>query len=68
MPTILHYGSRDAAIPMTAVDEVRARFPEIGVHLYDAGHGFCRAGSPDYDAAACALATQRTLAHFAGPA
>ncbi len=68
VPTILHYGSRDAAIPMTAVDEVRARFPEIGVHLYDAGHGFCRAGSPDYDAAACALATQRTLAHFAGPA
>ena len=52
VPTILHYGSRDAAIPMSAVDEVRARYPEIGVHLYDAGHGFCRAGSPDYDAAA----------------
>ncbi len=67
VPTILHYGNRDASIPLSAIDEVRARFPDLDVHVYDAGHGFCRAGSPDYDAAACALATQRTLAHFAGP-
>ena len=67
VPTILHYGTRDPSIPLAAVDEVRARYPEVPVYLYDAGHGFCRAGSADHAAAACALATQRTLAHFAGP-
>lgn len=65
VPILLHYGARDASIPPAAVDEVRARYPEIPVHLYDAGHGFCRQGSADYDAASCTLATERTLAHFA---
>lgn len=65
VPVVLHYGRRDPSIPAAAVDEVRARYPELPVHLYDAGHGFCRQGSPDFDAAACALATERTLAWFA---
>ena len=68
VPTILHYGRADPSIPLADIDLVRARCPEVGVHLYDAGHGFCRAGSPDYAPDACALATARTLAHFAGPA
>jgi dienelactone hydrolase len=32
--------------------------------MYDAGHGFCRQASSDYDPASCALATERTLAFF----
>jgi carboxymethylenebutenolidase len=68
VPIILHYGARDASIPPAAVDEVRARHPRIPVYLYDAGHGFCRKGSGDYEAASCALATERTLAFFAQPA
>lgn len=64
VPIILHYGRRDPSISPAAVDEVRARYPEIPIHLYDAGHGFCRAGSADHDAASCALATERTLALF----
>lgn len=64
VPIILHYGSRDPSIPPTAVEEVRARYPELPIYLYDAGHGFCRQGSSDFDAASCALATERTLAHF----
>ncbi len=65
VPIVLHYGERDPAIPAAAVDEVRARYPAIPVHLYPAGHGFCRKGSADYDAASCGLATERTLALFA---
>jgi carboxymethylenebutenolidase len=66
VPIILHYGERDPSIPPAAVEEVRARYPDVPIHLYPAGHGFCRAGSADFDAASCALATERTLAHFAG--
>jgi carboxymethylenebutenolidase len=66
VPIILHYGERDISIPKAAVDEVRARYPEIPVYLYDANHGFCRHESgPDfYDEASCKLATERTLALF----
>jgi carboxymethylenebutenolidase len=65
VPIILHYGSRDPSIPREAVDAVRARYPRIPVHLYDAGHGFCRQGSDDHDEPSCALATRRTLELFA---
>jgi carboxymethylenebutenolidase len=65
VPTILHYGRTDPHIPMTEVDAVAARHPNVPIHLYDAGHGFCRAGSPDYDAAAHQRSFALTLAHFA---
>ncbi len=64
-PVMLHYGARDASIPMEAVERVRATAPDSPLYLYDAGHGFCRAGSHDYDAPARALAVSRTLDWFA---
>lgn len=67
VPIVLHYGAHDPSIPPAAVDEVRARYPSIPVHVYPAGHGFCRQGSADYHATSCALATERTLALFASP-
>lgn len=68
VPTILHYGLTDAAIPLDKVDEVRAAHPSVPIYLYEAGHGFCREGSHDFNAAARDLAMQRTLALFAGAA
>jgi carboxymethylenebutenolidase len=65
VPTILHYGADDAAIPMSMVDEVRAALPDVPIHLYEAGHGFCREGSADFNAPARDLAMVRTLALFA---
>jgi len=65
IPIMLHYGARDPSIPPAAVEQVRARYPDVPIHFYEAGHGFCRQGSPDHDAASCALATERTLAFFA---
>lgn len=64
-PVMLHYGARDASIPMEAVERVRAAVPHWPLYLYDAGHGFCRAGSPDFDVTARDLAVSRTLDWFA---
>jgi len=64
-PTMLHYGARDASIPPEDIDRVRLAAPNSPLYLYDAGHGFCRAGSSDYNAAACDLALSRTLDWFA---
>ncbi|MBZ0233500.1 MAG: dienelactone hydrolase family protein [Deltaproteobacteria bacterium] len=65
VPIVLHYGERDPSIPAAAVAQVRERYPGVPVHLYPAGHGFCRRGSADYDPGSCVLATERTLAFFA---
>lgn len=65
IPVMLHYGARDASIPPENVESVRAAAPDSPLYLYDAGHGFCRAGSSDYDAAARELALARTLDWFA---
>ena len=64
-PVMLHYGARDASIPPENVESVRLAAPDSPLYLYDAGHGFCRAGSSDYDAAARDLALSRTLNWFA---
>lgn len=65
IPTMLHYGARDASIPPENIESVRLAAPDSPLYLYDAGHGFCRAGSHDYDAAARELSLERTLNWFA---
>ena len=65
IPTMLHYGARDASIPPENVESVRLAAPDSPLYLYDAGHGFCRAGSSDYDAPARDLSLARTLDWFA---
>lgn len=64
-PVMLHYGARDASIPPETVERVRAAAPDAPLYLYDAGHGFCRAESPDFNEAARTLAMSRTLDWFA---
>ena len=65
-PVQMHFGEKDASIPMTDVDAVRAAQPKVEVYVYSgAQHGFgCdERGSfskPDYD-----LAQQRTVDFFA---
>jgi len=64
IPIILHFGKTDASIPMEAVDEIRARHPDLPVYVYDAGHGFVSDRRSDYDPDSARLARLRTLAHF----
>jgi carboxymethylenebutenolidase len=65
VPVMLHYGARDPSIPPENVERVGAAAPDSPLYLYDAGHGFCRAGSHDFDAASRDLALSRTLDWFA---
>jgi len=66
-PTICHFGAKDAHIPLKgAVDTIEAAHPDVPVYVYEAGHGFARRNSADYDAASDALAFERTIALFAG--
>ena len=64
VPTILHFGEKDAHIPMTDVNEVSEAHPDVAVYVYDADHGFNCDHRASYDADAAALARQRTLDFF----
>jgi carboxymethylenebutenolidase len=64
-PTICHFGAKDAHIPLKgAVDRIEEAHPDVPVYVYDAGHGFARKNSADYDAASDKLAFERTLELF----
>ena len=59
--TQLHFGETDRSIPPQTIERIRTAYPEGEYHLYAAGHGFANDGRPDhYDAAAAALARERT--------
>lgn len=65
-PVIMHFGAKDAHIPLKgAVDKIEEAHPDVPVYVYDAGHGFARKNSPDYDAASDKLAFERTIDLFA---
>ena len=65
-PVIMHFGAEDTSIPLTSVDKIRAADPAIPIHVYaHAQHGFNCDHRASFDAAAAALARERTLAFFA---
>lgn len=63
-PIILHFGEKDAHIPVESVREFMAKKPELAVHIYAADHGFNCNDRGSYDEVSAALAKQRTLALF----
>jgi carboxymethylenebutenolidase len=63
-PVLLHFGERDASIPLDNAREVAAAHPEATTYFYPAGHGFNCDQRPSYDRAAAQLARERTLAFF----
>jgi len=63
-PTIAHFGKHDGFIPMDGVEAFKAARPDVQVYVYDAGHGFARGRSDDYDAHADKLAFERTMDLF----
>jgi carboxymethylenebutenolidase len=64
VPVLAHFGERDAMIPADGVRALAARYPAAQIHLYAADHGFNCDHRGSYDAAAAALARERTLAFF----
>ena len=63
-PVLMHFGAKDAHIPLTDVDKVRKAHPEVTIHVYDADHGFNCDHRASYDAAAAKLALSRSLEFF----
>lgn len=63
-PTMLHFGSKDASIPLEAVRRTAEAHPEVKVHLYSADHGFCSERPQNHDAVAKAASFSRTLNFF----
>jgi carboxymethylenebutenolidase len=65
VPLEMHFGARDAGIPLEQVEQLKARHPEVDIYTYDADHGFCNSSRPEkFNEAACTKASARTLAFF----
>ena len=66
VPTLLHFGEKDAGIPLGDVDIIRAKRPDVEIHIYPgAQHGFNCDERASYDAASSGIAKQRSLDFFA---
>lgn len=66
VPTQLHFGEKDSGIPLTDVETIKARRPEVEVHIYPgAQHGFHCDERASYDKTSADIAWPRSLAFFA---
>jgi len=63
-PVMLHFGEKDAHIPMADVEKIRAAHPKVPIHIYPAGHGFSCDERPDFHKESHEAALKRTLAFF----
>lgn len=63
-PVIMHFGSKDAHIPMTLVDEIRKAQPNVPIYVYDADHGFSCDERASFDKPSHELAWTRTMKLF----
>ncbi len=63
-PTILHFGEKDESIPLSDVDVIAKAHPDVGVHVYQAGHGFHCDMRGQFDPRAANIAGMRTIRLF----
>jgi carboxymethylenebutenolidase len=65
-PIQLHFGEKDTGIPLSDVDIIRAKRPEVEIHVYPgAQHGFNCDERASYDKNSADIAWPRSLAFFA---
>jgi carboxymethylenebutenolidase len=65
VPTMLHFGELDHAIPLDHVQAIAAAHPDVPVHVYEgAEHGFNCDARGSYHALSAAIAQGRTLEFF----
>jgi carboxymethylenebutenolidase len=66
VPTELHFGEKDAGIPLSDVEIIRAKQPDVTIYVYPgAQHGFGCDERASYDKPSSDLAWQRSLDFFA---
>jgi carboxymethylenebutenolidase len=61
VPLLLHFGEKDAGIPLSDVEKIRQAIPSAEIHTYPAGHAFNCDERQSYDALSAALARGRTI-------
>lgn len=61
VPLLLHFGEKDAGIPLSDVEKIRRAVPSAEIHTYPAGHAFNCDERQAYDALSAALARGRTI-------
>lgn len=65
VPTQLHFGEKDAGIPISDVETIRSKRPDVAIHIYpDAQHGFGCDERASYDKPSADLAWRRSLDFF----
>lgn len=60
-PVMLHFGKLDKHIPMSEIDTIRAKQPDVPVFMYDADHGFNCDARSSFEPASAEQAKQRSL-------
>jgi carboxymethylenebutenolidase len=66
VPTQLHFGEKDAGIPLADVETIKTKRPEIEIHVYPgAQHGFHCDERASYDKTSADIAWPRSLGYFA---
>ena len=66
VPTQLHFGEQDHGIPLSDVEAIRAKRPDVEIHVYEgAQHGFNCSERASYDKKSADIARPRSLAFFA---
>ena len=66
VPTQLHFGEKDTGIPLTDVETIKSKRPEVEVFIYPgAQHGFHCDERASYDKASADIAWPRSLGFFA---
>jgi carboxymethylenebutenolidase len=64
-PVQMHFGEKDASIPMESVEKIRAVVSsKVEIYTYPAGHAFNRDGGANYEPQSAKRALDRTLALF----
>jgi carboxymethylenebutenolidase len=62
VPTVLHFGALDGAIPLEQVEEIAKAHPQVDVHVYaGAQHGFNCDARGSFHPLSAAIALGRTL-------
>ena len=66
VPTQLHFGEKDASIPLADAEAIRAKRSDVEVHIYPgAQHGFHCDERASYDKASADIAWPRSMDFFA---
>jgi carboxymethylenebutenolidase len=61
---MFHFGDKDAHIPLAAVDQIKAAYPEGIYFMYPADHGFNCTDRSSFEPASAKLALERSLEFF----